>query len=159
MIETIITTSIIGLGSFWFLRFCAPKLLKWRELKDEITATTTEYGHFYSVPIKGDDLLTTKALYDKVQQKLRRMAGELTTLPNIPFYGLWVKLNLLPTSHTIEEVKGALIGWSNSLVKTDWHSLHRELFIEEVKEHLGYPNSFKQLREIQKLEIENARRH
>ena len=156
MLETIITSSIIGACSFWFLKFCAPKLLKWRELKDEITTTTTEFGHFYSVPVEGDQLLTTKPLYDKVQQKLRRMAGELTTLSNIPVFQLWVKLGLLPSNHIIEKTKGALIGWSNSLVKTDWHSLHRELFIEEAKKHLGLPNSYKELRDIQRLESKNT---
>lgn len=158
MIKTLLTGAITGLSSFWFLKFCAPKLLKWRDLRDEIEATTVEFGHFYSVPTKDDKLLTTKDLYDKVQQKLRRMAGEMTTLKSAPLYSFWVKSKLLPNHHTIEKIRGALIGWSNSLLKDDWHNLNREIFIEEVKKQLNLPNAYKQLRDIQRLEIENKRR-
>jgi len=159
MVEWIIATLIISPFSFWFLAFCVPKLKKWRELKDEIVSTTTEYGHFYSIPI--DDVkgrtITTKELYDKIQQKLRKMAGEVTTMNDVPLYKLWLRFNLLPSKELIEKLRGTLIGWSNSLVKEDWNNLTRELFIEEVRNLLTLPNSYKELKELQKLERENAR--
>jgi hypothetical protein len=158
MLETIVTTTLIGIGSFLFYKFFGIKLIQWRELKDELMATTVEFGHFYSIPNK-EGILTAKDLYDKVQQKLRRMAGEIITLPNIPFYKFWVRIHLLPSKKMIEEVSGVLIGWSNSLVKTDWQNNHRELFIEELKKHLNLPNAYEQLREIQKLEWENDKKH
>lgn len=163
ILEEMIYGAIAALIGFWFWKFCAKKFLKWYELKDEIIKTTVEFGHFYSIPIPTAEgvNLTTKDLYDRVQQKLREMAGEVETLENTPLYVVWTKLRILPSNKTIKGVKSSLIGWSNSLVKgeQDWGSVRRELYIEQVKKHLNKPNSYKELKEIKRLEIENAKNH
>lgn len=58
----------------------------------------------------------------------------------------------------VEDIRGDLIGWSNSLVERNPGDLGREVRIESLKKNLGIENLYTQLKELQELEWENAKK-
>lgn len=149
------------IAAFVFYQLMVPGLLKWRNLKDELIVVLTQYANYvvYVVEVDGKRKLENDALYERVNQELRKLAGEVETLRSVFLYKLWVKLRWLPTEKRIEDIRGSLIGWSNSLVEKARYDLNREIFIESLKKHLGMSNILSQLQESQRLDIENARNH
>jgi len=66
---------------------------------------------------------------------------------------------LLPSEKIIEDIRGDLIGWANSLVEKDLkYDAGRDVRIESLKKNLGLSNYYEQMKEMQKLEWENARK-
>lgn len=146
----LVVTVLTYLGS----RHLIKPVSKWRELKDELIIASVQYANYiaYSyVDKKGERKFDDRGMINIVEQKLRRLAGEISTLPDYRFYGIW-KGRMLPTEKDIDEIKGDLIGWANSLIERDGKfNPHREIRIESLKKHLGLPNYYSELKTSQKL--------
>lgn len=90
-------------------------------------------------------------MINTVEQKLRRLAGEVSVLPDYLFYGLW-KGRLLPNDKVIDEIRGDLIGWANSLIEIDGkYNVNRDVMIESLKKHLGLPNYYSDMKKMRDL--------
>lgn len=144
-----------------FYKLVIPGLLKWRRLRDELTTFSVRYANFiaFTKEVDGKKVYADKEKLTIVNEELRRLAGEITTVPNAFLYKQWIKTKLLPSETQVEDIRGALVGWANSLDEKKNGDLGREVFIEQLKLNLGLENSYSQLKEIQTQEWENARRH
>lgn len=149
------------IAAFIFYQLIVPGLLKWRQLKDEMTVVLTQYANYvvFVEEINGKKKLVNDALFERVNQELRKLAGEVSTIQHIFLYKLWVKLKWLPNPELIEDIRGNLIGWSNNLTERKLGDLDRVIRIESLKNNLGIENLYIQLKKSQELEWGNARRH
>lgn len=148
----LLVTFLTYLGSQHLLK----PVSKWREIRDELIIVLTQYANYeaYSFVDKdGNRKFDDRGMMNTVEQKLRRMAGEISTLPDYFIYGLW-KWLMLPKEKVIDDIKGDLIGWANSLIERDGkYNAYRNLRIESLKKHLGLPNYYSQLKDAQDLEL------
>jgi hypothetical protein len=150
----LLVTFLTYLGSQQLLK----PVSKWRELRDELIISSVQYANYvaYSYVDKdGKRKFEDRGMINTVEQRLRRLAGEVSTLPDYQFYSIW-KWCLIPNNRVLEEIRGDLIGWANSLIEKDGkYDQSRDLRIESLKKHLGLPNSYSQMKEIRELEIKN----
>lgn len=135
---------------------------KWRELKDEMITLSIQYANYVAYSYTGKDgkrHFEDRGLINKVEQDLRRLAGQVYTLSDYASYVFWKILRLIPDENKIERFRGDLIGWANSLVEKDLkYDPNRDVRIESLKKNLGLPNGYEQMKKIQELEWENARK-
>jgi len=152
----LVITFLTYLGSQHLLK----PVSKWREIKDELIIASVQYANYiaYSyVDKEGKRKFEDRGMINTVEQKLRRMAGEICTLPDYHFYNFW-KRRLLPNEKDIDEIRGDLIGWANSLIEKDGkYSASRETRIESLKKHLGLPNYYSEMKEMRDLELKRNR--
>lgn len=129
---------------------------KWRELRDELIIASVQYANYVAylfVDKQGNRKFEDRGMINTVEQKLRRLAGEASTLPDYRFYGIW-KGWLLPNEKVIDKIREDLIGWANSLIEKDGqYSANREVQIESLKKHLRLPNYYSGMKEMQELEF------
>lgn len=135
---------------------------KWRGLKDEMITLLVQYANYIAYSYIGKDgerHLEDRGLINKVEQDLRRLAGQVCTLSDYGFYWFWSFLKLLPNKDKIEAIRGDLIGWANSLVEKDMkHDSNREVRIESLRKNIDLPNNYMKLKAIQEHEWGTARK-
>lgn len=135
---------------------------KWRELKDEMITFSIQYANYVAYSYIGKDgkrHFEDRGLINKVEQDLRRLAGQVCTLSDYASYKFWKLLGLIPDDSKIESIRGDLIGWANSLIEKDLkYDSNRDLRIESLKKNLGLQNHYEQMKEMHDLEIKNARK-
>lgn len=135
---------------------------KWRRLKDELITVSIQYANYKAYIYFGKN---GKRKFDDpgmivnlVEQKLRRLAGKICVLSDYQTYKFW-RGWLIPNEKLIDEIRGDLIGWANSLVEKDLkYDAGREVRIESLKMHLGLPNDYEDMRAMQKQEWESNRK-
>lgn len=72
-------------AAFIFYQLIVPGLLKWRQLKDEMTVVLTQYANYivFVEKINGKKKFINDALLERVNQELRKLAGEVSTLQHV----------------------------------------------------------------------------
>ena len=81
----------------------------------------------------------------ETRQELRRLSGRLrATLWAIPFYKRLSRVKLVPEVADIGEASVGLIGWSNTLFRTEADDLVRR-YQDTVSEKLGITKKYAQL--------------
>lgn len=137
-------------------------VLKWQKMRGEMIIFSVQYSNYkaYSYTAKnGKRKFEDRELHNIVEQDLRKLAGRVCTLPNYFSYKFWRLLHLLPSEEKIENIRGDLIGWANSLVEMELkYDSNRDVRIESLKKNLNLPNNYEQMKKIQELEWENARK-
>ncbi|KKR76613.1 MAG: hypothetical protein UU21_C0006G0004 [Candidatus Levybacteria bacterium GW2011_GWA2_40_8] len=153
----LLVTFLTYLGSQQLLK----PLSKWRELRDKLIIASVQFANYvaYSyIDKEGNRKFEDRGMINTVEQHLRRLAGEVTTLPDYRFYSIW-KGSLLPNEKAIDEIRGDLIGWANSLIEKDLkYDPNREVRIESLKKHLGLPNYYSDMKETQEKQWERERK-
>lgn len=128
---------------------------KWREVRDELIIASVQYANYQAylfVDKDGKRKFEDRGMINTIEQKLRRLAGEVSTLPDYRFYGFW-KGQLLPNDKEIDEIRGDLIGWANSLIEKEGkYNVNRDVMIESLKKHLGLPNYYSETKRRRDLE-------
>lgn len=131
-------------------------VLKWRNIKEEIIVITTQYANYKVYVYIGNDgtrKFDDRGLHNIVEQDLRKLAGKINALQYDFPYNFWVGIHLLPTKEEIENIRGALIGWANSLIERECkYNSRRDLIIESLKKYLNLPNNYQQMKDIQEQE-------
>lgn len=161
-LKDLVLPLLVTFFTYVLTRIIFAPVSKWREMKDEMIIISVQYANYqaYSYTDKdGKRKFEDRGMHSTVEQDLRKLAGKIFTLPDYWSYKLWRLLRLLPSEKTIDDIRGDLIGWANSLVEKDLkYDPGRDLRIESLKKHLGLSNYYEQMREMQKLEWENARK-
>lgn len=150
-----------------FLTYVVTRILftpvsKWRKMRDEMITISVQYANYqaYSYTDKEEKRkFEDRGLHNTVEQDLRKLAGKVCTLPDYFSYRLWRLFQLLPSEQRIDDIRGNLIGWANSLVEKDLkYDPNRHVRIESLKKNLNLPNNYQQMKKMQEQEWENARR-
>jgi len=153
---------IVTFSTYISTHFLFDPVSKWRKMREEMIIISVQYANYkaYSYTTKnGKRKFEDRGLHNTIEQDLRKLAGKVCTLPNYFSYKFWRFLNLIPNEERIESIRGDLIGWANSLVENDLkYDPNKDVRIESLKKNLNLPNSYKQMKEIQELEWENARK-
>ena len=154
----LLVTFVTYLGSQYLIK----PVSKWRKLKDEMITFSIQYANYVAYSYTGKDgkrHFEDRGLINQVEQDLRRLAGQVCTLSDYSSYKFWKLLRLIPDENKIESIRGDLIGWANSLIEKDSkYDPNRDVRIESLRRNLNLPNNYKQMKEIQELEWENARK-
>jgi hypothetical protein len=83
----------------------------------------------------------------ETRQELRKLSGRLrASLWAIPLYKGLSRVKLVPKVAAIDEASDGLIGWSNTLVRTDASDQVRK-YQDTVSEKLGITKKYEQLRD------------
>lgn len=129
----------IAITSIAIYQFLLPGLLKWKNLKDELTVCLVKNANFSVLSILvGAFAPADRERYDIVYNELRRLSGEVLTINNVPLQAFWAKFNLLPSKEDVKMISKSLIGWSNNLVEDRSSSVRdrREERIEALQTYL-----------------------
>ena len=133
------------------LKFVIEPIQEQRKIIGEIANAFVAYA---DIPVD----LSPKEFYEKTEgmsaqrdrivetrQELRRLSGRLrASLWTIPFYKQLSRVNLIPKVADIDEASNGLIGWSNTLVRTDASDQVRK-YQDTVSEKLGVTPKYEQL--------------
>lgn len=145
----LLVTFLTYLGSQQLLK----PVSKWRDLRDKLIVASIQYANYLAhsyIDKEGKRKLDDRGMINIVEQDLRKLAGEVSTLPDYTSYSLW-KHWLLPNEKVLDDIRGDLIGWANSLIEKDGeYDPSREVRIESLKKHLGLPNYYSEMREMEK---------
>lgn len=135
---------------------------KWRAIKDDLITDSIQYANYVAYLFTNKDgkrILDDRGMMNTVEQELRHQAGSIATLIDYKSYLLWRGWTL-PTEKEIDEIRGDLIGWSNSLIEKDGkYNPNRDVRIESLKKHLGLANYYSEVREMQMLDWKREREH
>jgi len=152
----------VTFSTYLCTHFLFVPVAKWRKMREEMIIISIQYANYkaYSYTTKnGKRKFEDRGLHNIVEQDLRKLAGKVCTLPNYFSYKFWRLLHLLPKEERIESIRGDLIGWANSLIESDLkYDANRDVRIESLKKNLNLPNNYEQMKQIQELEWENARK-
>lgn len=135
------------------LKFVIEPIQEQRKLIGEIANAFVAYA---DVPVdlspkefydeKAEGMAAQRERVAETRQELRKLSGRLrATLWAIPFYKLLSRVKLIPKVADIDKASDGLIGWSNTLVRTDADDLVRR-YQDIVSEKLGITPKYEQLR-------------
>ena len=133
------------------LKFIIEPIQDQRKLIGEIANAFVAYA---DVPVN----LSPKEFYEKTegtaasrervaetQRDLRKLSGKLrASLWAIPAYSRFSRANLVPKVRDVVEASEGLIGWSNTLVRTDADDQVRQ-YQDTVSKNLGITQKYEQL--------------
>lgn len=103
----------VGAGGWLATHLVGKPFLTYRDLRAEVARCLILYANIYCPPVP-DAILPPRTA--EARNKCRGLASELMAVANsIWFYRIWSRLGILPKWKELEEVKGNLIGLSNSI--------------------------------------------
>ncbi|WP_238903420.1 hypothetical protein [Clostridium sp. YIM B02506] len=131
--STIFTTVIIGVLVFiigqFILKFLIEPLSEYKRLKSKIAYALVFYANMYSNPteITEEFIKDIEAVKNLEEAKfyMRNLSAEFSGwLQVMPFYGFFSIIRIIPSRKKADEVRGYLIGISNSLAYSKGVSMH-----------------------------------
>lgn len=161
-IKDLVLPLLVTFFTYVVTRIIFVPVSKWREMRDEMIIISIQYANYqaYSyIDKEGKRKFEDRGMHSTVEQGLRKLAGKICTLPDHMSYKLWRLLRLLPSEKRIDDIRGDLIGWANSLVEKDLkYDPNRDVRIESLKKNLDLPNNYDQMKKTQEQEWENAKK-
>lgn len=128
--EYVITGSV-GIIGYILAAFVGGPIRAYWGLKGEIARSLVFYANADSVQHVGDPLAV------EAEKKLRDLASTLTGIANeIPAYGLWAMLRVVPAPQDLEDARSNLIGLSNG-IGVPGRSLENTKRHERIRKALG----------------------
>ncbi|AWB28445.1 hypothetical protein [Halococcoides cellulosivorans] len=100
-----------GLGTYATKVFIVDPIQEYRQVRRDVSRDLEYYGNLIGNPGSGES-----DRIDEAEETFRSHASDLkATIDDIPLYGIWVRVRLVPPRDDVLEAKKQLVGLSNSL--------------------------------------------
>ena len=100
-----------GVGTYILKIFVIDSIREYRNVRKNISRDLVNYANLIANPGSGQSARVKEA-----ETAFRNHASELkAAADDIPMYGLWAKIRLIPPREDVKEARKQLIGLSNSL--------------------------------------------
>ncbi|WP_227130946.1 hypothetical protein [Halorubellus salinus] len=108
-----------GLGTYAAKVFIVDPIREYRQVRRDVSQDLVDYANVIANPGSGES-----NRIDEAEDAFRGHASKLkAAIDDIPMYGLWARLRLVPPRGDVLEAKRQLIGLSNSLQRgrVEWN--------------------------------------
>jgi hypothetical protein len=108
-----------GLGTYAAKVFIVDPIREYRQVRRNVSRDLVDYGNLIANPGSGES-----DRIDEAEATFRGHASELkAAIDDIPLYGIWARLRLVPPRDDALEAKRQLVGLSNSLQqgRVEWN--------------------------------------